>query len=603
MDCLPIEVVSHILQFLSVSDRKEAALVSRKWYNASLHPQLQKDVIVKCQPPNQNCLPPTGLVQRKLTHLALGDWETNAMTEEQLVDLLSQCPNLVELDISRCNALFLSGKLLESEKDRNYLREVLSNVRELKLGCLRHMTDVTFLRLVYTMENLEKISLTSANMIFGSGMYDVNGSSSAMLNFSTFLKYVKEKASQLKKIDLSRTSVHDKALAALARTDGLLLDELVLQSCVELSDKGIKTLVTHQRSLQLLDLSGCKELGASKAFFANFTNLPKLHSLILRKCPKVGQCDIHSLVDISSLRNVDMGEALNLFDKDLIKGLCGPSQKLRSVSLPFCPDLNDMFVVSLCESNPNLTHLDLSSCLKLTDSSLHAITRNLTSLRSLRLAYCRGISDLGMLGYVPEHGLALHHVFDHDHEGCPCTRERESKIFRKPTGIIEQHNHCISKAHTKVENGEELHMLSNLTSLQILDLSYCPRITDFSIARAVNFRELRSLSLNSLPKMSDAAMKTVAQQNPSLETVSVRSNASITDVSVLELVSKCPRLASLDVSQCDGLTDKCLDSLITKAKRLRHLDISFCGNISQEKVAVLEQRLPNVKVIFRPYVY
>jgi F-box/leucine-rich repeat protein 9 len=34
------------MRYLSVADRKEAALVNRVWYDASLDPILQKDIVI-----------------------------------------------------------------------------------------------------------------------------------------------------------------------------------------------------------------------------------------------------------------------------------------------------------------------------------------------------------------------------------------------------------------------------------------------------------------------------------------------------------------------------------------------------------------------------
>lgn len=38
--------MSHILSYLRVSDRKDSALVCKKWYEASLHPALVGDLVV-----------------------------------------------------------------------------------------------------------------------------------------------------------------------------------------------------------------------------------------------------------------------------------------------------------------------------------------------------------------------------------------------------------------------------------------------------------------------------------------------------------------------------------------------------------------------------
>ncbi|CAG5120750.1 unnamed protein product, partial [Candidula unifasciata] len=593
-------IISYIMRFLNVPDRKEAALVCKRWYNASLDPVLQRDIIVKCRPPENGMFPSFGLLGRKLTHLEFGNWDSKQITESTLMTFLSRCPSLEYLDLSDCNSLFLSGRFLSKDSDLQMLKETLSGVRVLKLNRLRYMTDMVFERLVSVFQNLEDVSIASTHMIFGSDLYSVNQSSPAMLHFSAFLKFVQENAQNLKHIDISYTSVPNEALGSLAMINNLALEKLSLRGCAEISDKGLKNFVTHQHFLKILDISGCRELGSSKDFFKTLANnLPHLHTLIMRKCARMGQCDITSLADFGSLHTLDMGEVLNLFDIDLIKGLCCQVPHLTRLALPFCPDITDAFVVELCKTNYRLAELDLSSCFKLTDISLHAITKSLTSLQVLRLSYCREISDIGILGYLPEKGVVPRSSFDFDHDGCPCSRERDSKIFRKPTGAIREHKHCISKAHNSLENGEDMFMLSNLKSLQVLDLSYCPRITDTGVTEAVRFPELSSLSLNGLPKMKDRAVVAVARHNPILKEVKLSYNMAITDVAVAELMMRCTRLSTLDVSQCGSLTDKCLQIIAAKGNRLRHLDLSF-NNLTLREVLAMELYLPKTKILYRP---
>lgn len=581
-------------------ERKEASLVSKSWYNASLHPRLQKDLIVRCKPGEKDSLLQVNLTRRKLTHLEFGEGDGNRISEEALVSLLKECSSLELLDLSGCNSLFISGRLLSKDCDVKILKENLSSVRVLKLGRLRHMTDVTFERLVSLMENLEQISLSAVNMIFGSGLYAINHCSPAMLHFTTFLKFLYGRTDKLKSVDLSYTALNDDALAVLAKINNLALDAISLKGCSEISDKGLKLLVGGQHSLKCLDISECKGIGNDKDLFIILANnLPHLHTLVMRNCPKVGQCDVTALSGIRSLRVLDMGEALRMFDRDLIKGLCCQGQRLTGLYMPACPDVGDEFIIELCKSSTNLLDLDLSSCVRLTDASLHAITRSLTSLQTLRLSRCRELSDIGVLGYIPEKGIVPRFTFDFDHEGCPCSRERDSTVFRKP-GHMKDHRSCLSRAYISLQSGEALYMLSNLKSLHVLDLSFCPRITDVSISEAVRFKELRSLALSGLPKLNDNAVKAIAHHNMSLEEVKITSNTMVSDVGVYELVSHCPQLSNLDLNQCSALTDGCLKAIAGCCKKIHHLDISF-NNLSMRAVGELQSQLPKMRVVFKPH--
>ncbi|CAG5125019.1 unnamed protein product [Candidula unifasciata] len=600
MEQLPEELISHIFKFLSVPERKEASLVSKSWYSASLHPKLQKDLIVRCKPGEKDYLLQLNLFRRKLTHLEFGSGSSQKISEKALVSLLKECTSLELLDLSGCNSLFISGRLLSKDSDVKILRENLSRIRVLKLSHLRHMTDVTFERLVSVMENLEQISLSAVHMIFGNNLYAVNHCSPAMLHFTTFLKFVYGRTDKLKSIDLSYTALNDDALGVLAKISNLSLDVVSLKGCSQMSDKGLKLLVGQQHALKCLDVSECKGIGNDKDLFRILANnLPHLHTLMMRNCAKVGQCDVTALSGIGSLRNLDMGEVLRLFDRDLVKGLCCQGQRLTSLYMPSCPDIGDEFIIELCKSSTNLIDLDLSSCIRLTDASLHAITRNLTSLQTLRLSRCRELSDIGVLGYIPDKGIVPRFTFDFDHEGCPCCRERDSTVFRKP-GNIRDHRSCVARAYISLQNGEPMFMLSNLKSLLVLDLSFCPRITNFGITEAVRFKDLRSLAVSGLPKLNDSAVTAIAQHNPSLEEVRITSNTMVTDVGVYELVSHCLQLNILDLNQCPALTDVCLKIIAASCKKISRLDISF-NNLSMKAVGGLQSQLPKTKVVFKPH--
>lgn len=53
-----------MMQYLGVSDRKDAALVCKKWYEASLVPEVQRDIVVAVRSSITNPRPFTGLRNR-----------------------------------------------------------------------------------------------------------------------------------------------------------------------------------------------------------------------------------------------------------------------------------------------------------------------------------------------------------------------------------------------------------------------------------------------------------------------------------------------------------------------------------------------------------
>ena len=232
------------MRFLSVADRKEAALVCHLWYDASLDPILLKDTIVMFHIPttSSNRIPTLG--QRKMPNLVLdsidGSHHSKSVimescqhmyrnlqslslkgsdiTENNLLAILAQCHNLESLDLSCCNSLFMSGQLLSKEEDVKRLKPVLKNVHELNLASIRYLSDAAFNRLTSVCPNITKLSLAGCQITFHSDAYYKGYSknaNSAILTQTNIMAFVSSCAETMKSVNFSRTSIPNEALAEL----------------------------------------------------------------------------------------------------------------------------------------------------------------------------------------------------------------------------------------------------------------------------------------------------------------------------------------------------------------------------------------------------
>lgn len=114
-----------------------------------------------------------------------------------------------------------------------------------------------------------------------------------------------EQKATLVALDLSRTSIGPESLGTVAQVgtpqsecftqdltgmppppsrppqvQGLVLEELCLHGCKELTDYAVEALVRHQPNLQSLDVSGCPEL-SSRSVEAAARSLKRLARLSL----------------------------------------------------------------------------------------------------------------------------------------------------------------------------------------------------------------------------------------------------------------------------------------------------------------------------------
>jgi len=371
-----------MMRFLSVSDRKEAALVCRAWYEASLDPVLQKDIILhfyaSSAATTTKAIP--GLSKRRLPHLVLNDFDSSLdakavvlksceqfganlkslslkgsnLTERTFVELLSHCNSLVSLDLSCCNSLFMAGTLLEMNSDLTLLQNSLVNVREVNLSSIRHLTDATFNRIMTVCANIEKISLMSAPLVFNSNIYNSRGSrfaNSSLLTYKNFLDFVLTQQC-LKSINLSRTSIEDNHLEELLSIPELHLDDLTLVSCRNVSDEGICSIAKHQPGLKSLDIRECPDL-TNSSLMTIAACLTKLKNLYMQKCKQITDKGVATMTKLVELQVLDVSECHQITSAGLKAGLCLSEINLNLTSLNVsCTDAGDQFVEKACETLP-----------------------------------------------------------------------------------------------------------------------------------------------------------------------------------------------------------------------------------------------------------
>lgn len=619
------QVIAHIMRFLSLSDRKEAALVCRTWYEASLDPILQKDIIIHFYASSaafsSSSIP--SLSRRRLPHLVLNHFDSSLdaksvmvkscehlaanlkslslkgsnVTERTFMEFLSQCKNLQSLDLSCCNSLFMSGQILERNSDIQVLRAALTNVTEVNLSSIRFLSDAMFNRLMTVCENVEKLSLASVQITFHSpGVYYPKGetkcANGSVLTFKNILDFLVTQQC-LKSLNFTRTQIEDEHLEEIVSIPELHLQELILVGCRNVSDAGIGSVCKYQTGLITLDIRECPDL-TNGSVMAVGTYLRQLKNLYLHKCKMISDKAVAVLKNLNHLEVLDLSECFQVTSDGLVKGLCGGSVKnLTHLGLNCCSSVTDTFVLKACECLPFLVHVDLGSCFPITDLSVHAISRSLKYLRYLRLAWCKNITDLGLLG--------LHSTDNHvDHEDetgmCKCNKKYPSTvIFKKPVATL--------KDSTSNGNLTELSLtsntvnLSNLAGLRYLDLTACKKLTDTGLIQTVKFPELQILHLGLVPGLTDEGLNAIVKNCPSIEELNVSQTVSLTDDVMETVVKKLHRLQTLNVFGCDKLTDKTVSLIQAHCDRLKNLDVSFCSGITIDAMEWLESKMKTLVTV------
>uniref|UniRef100_A0A8C3AUN4 F-box and leucine rich repeat protein n=1 Tax=Cyclopterus lumpus TaxID=8103 RepID=A0A8C3AUN4_CYCLU len=503
----------------------------------------------------------------KLESLALPG---SSVTEASLLALLPRLTSLRRLDLRALDSLFMSGAFLSREEHRQQVRSALSGLEELDLSDLRYLSDLTFNRLTGCTPRLRRLSLAGCHIAFefdpyrGCPVGDVKDSS-ALLSLRNLRKLLTEQKSTLVALDLSRTSITPESLRTIAQVQDLVLEELCLHGCKELTDYSMEVLVKHQPSIQRLDVSACTEL-TSRSVEAVARGLKSMTHLSLSRNWRITEKGLADLLSLSSLRRLDLSECLHVSGTEMVKGLtgsCAARAQLEALSLKGCPYIRDLAVFSLTQLlGETLRELDLTSCVNMTDLSVHAIATYLQKLVVLRLGWCKEVTDRGLLGIV---------------ESTKCEPDQETLLTQNDLQQFKQ------------QAGASLLALSRL---QELDLSACPKLTDSSITQVVHYSDLRRLSLSMLPGISDASLASVAWHCRSLTSLALSHCPGISDRGVAQAAPYLLRLQHLYLSCCNNITDRSLFLLLQHCKRLQTLDVSRCKNISVTTVELLQSQLP-----------
>ncbi|XP_067409085.1 F-box/LRR-repeat protein 2-like isoform X5 [Emydura macquarii macquarii] len=524
---LPVEVITYILSFLPIADRKEASLVNHTWYFAAQDSLRQENILYHIPATSASLAAIESLARRHVSCISLTNLDSStvsrdviqavschlgphlqslslrgsSMSETSFVHLLLACPCLSSLDLSGCNSLFMSGTLLSKPETISQAQRALTNLQELNLSGLRYLSDLSFNRLTGCAPHLTRLSLARCHLTFEFDPYrgSSNYNSSALLSFRNLLHFLKERASSIRALDLSGTSITLQAVRSLVQVEGLHLRELVLQNCRDLTNEAIGLLCVHQPHLTALDVTGCSEL-SDQAVLAVSARLRALHSLCLGKLQRLTDGGFVGVAELQSLQSLDVSECSLVSGSELVKVCSAPELRpnLTSLSFAFCSLLRSLgqnpkvlpdsawnesqrqHQASL-QALQQLQELDLMACSKLTDTSITKVIR-FPDLRRLSLSLVPEITDASLVAVA---------------RGCRSLEQLSV-------------SHC-----GKLTDKGFMEAASSLRRLQHLVLSGCSQLTQQTL-RAISreCRQLKSLDVSMCQGISMADVELFQAQNP-----------------------------------------------------------------------------------------
>uniref|UniRef100_T1GTU2 F-box domain-containing protein n=1 Tax=Megaselia scalaris TaxID=36166 RepID=T1GTU2_MEGSC len=219
----------------------------------------------------------------------------------------------------------------------------------------------------------------------------------------------------------------------------------------------------------------------------------------------------------------------------------------------------------------NVTHLqslNLSGCYNVADQNLcHAFSVDLPNIKKLDLSLCKQITD--------------------------TNRQASQELGSSRVGRLLQHH-----THRPIVDRWGLKRLKHL------NLRSCWLICDQGIGYLAGLNketdggnmELEYLGLQDCQRLSDIALRHIAQGLTSLKTINLSFCVSITD-SGLKHLAKMANLQSLNLRSCDNISDIGMAYLTDGGSRIISLDVSFCDKISDQALTHLSQGLYRLKTL------
>ncbi|CAK9802363.1 Leucine-rich repeat-containing protein 29 [Anthophora quadrimaculata] len=611
---LPIDVIIHILSYLSTSDRMSARLVNRTWCEASLAMKfVDQEALVLGRPRADNLNQVINVLQQSIRpfyHFVFREVELKRnmpiwdqygpcmkslvllccdCSEKTLVEVFKCCKSLKVLRINACRECLMSGRLLEDENDKKELSETFKNLQGLSLGYNRYLSDALFNRLVSICPNLESLSLMGCQISFHCGLYTkfypqnmiLPEASNSVFTFLNTLHYLKQQAHKLKHLNFGYTFINGTALTTLSALEDLKLESLMLQGCYPLTTEGIKGLTQHQIYLKVLDVSFCVRI-TDTSLLHICQNLTKLESLRIRRCRAITDIGVRYIRSLKNLKELDISEDEQLTGDCITRGLCTEcniddnsiEENIAPGSTNFdSPESN--YIVKETIKKEKMRIL-LANALHLHEQSIECISKCFPNLRHLELNSCfNGVTDKTIQMIFKE--LVHLHTLKISH----CVEVSDAGL----TGMGAGNHECVEKV-------EIVHKPEFTESR--LKISLRSRAEEEIVRDADRKREIMNLCENVSIKPSNTFSGFSLLRLKCLRELDLSGCNKITDVSLKHAFAFL-ELRILNLSQCQQITNVGLDYLSKNNPAIEDLNLNQCHNISDTGISYLAQRLHRLK--------
>lgn len=370
------------------------------------------------------------------------------------------------------------------------------------------------------------------------------------------------KVNKLRRIDLSGNHfITDKSLQALS-LNCLLLSEVVVRDCDFITQNGISFVMRNSANLNSISLDGIGIPSIDSSFLESFTYAKTLCELHLSN--SFISDDLLCLVAEACLplKKLIIAQCYN-FSFVGVSCLLYRYQFLEHLDLEGANFLNDASMVEMSNFLLNLSFINLSSCSKLTSLTIFALIRNCPLMEDVRMER----TNLGVEAFMGD--LVINR------------RVKSLKLG----GNNNLSDECLKKA------------AFCCPSLQVLDISYCPTITEEGIKEVLRHSgEIRHLEMNRCIGIKNLDLNF---ELPKLEVLQVQG-PGMDDEALVVIAKRCQKLLHLDLEGCLNVTAKGVKEVVQNCTRLREINLRWCYNINVDIVARMVFARPSLRRIVPP---
>ena len=346
------------------------------------------------------------------------------------------------LDLKSCSLL---------DQQMRLVAKCCPNLKSLSIKSCKYITDIGVQYICIDCSNLETIDLSRSPTDEHGGNITDQG-----------LADLTQACTQLKDINISNCqNVGDLGFTNIAiNCPGI--QTIHANGCLQLTDKSVAKVSSESSHLRTLSLDGCLQL--TVVFFSKALSNLSLREISTENCHRISDLNMKTTEIPAILPNLP-GYRIQ--------------SRVRHLTMSFCTQVDDNFVINLSHFCPELKFLDIRGCHKLTDKAIDVLAQKCTLLEMLDISggsalqatkltdascssiaeYCKRLKHL----YIAKNPNITLKTFVDLFGGCPqitigvtCVRRGRGITYNELNDLANQHNSDLLFSYHSVDRSEKV---------------------------------------------------------------------------------------------------------------------------------------------------